>query len=151
MLASPTAPRDAEVVAAVRRLGSRDAGTLAVVEGLARRLTREHFFQVLDVLERRKSSGKIANDAGLLVKLLKVAVEERARQVQEAKEAALEAIAVERSSVLGVVERAKRENPERYLEAMRDVRGFDVDAYLEAYVADPAERERLRNPARWAA
>jgi hypothetical protein len=129
---------ESEIAAAVGRLRSVDHGTLAVVEPLARALPRETFLHVLRTLDHRTRAGTVANDVGLLVRLLRVAVNEHGRR--QAAEAASDVPAVE----LGLVERTKRENPAGYLEAMRDVPGFDVDGFLAEYVADSAERERLR-------
>jgi len=121
-------------------LRSADCGTLLVVEQLALRLSSASFAAVLETLDRRTSSGTVANDAGLLVKLLKVALREQARLAAEAQiEAAANA-----PPEIGPVERMKRDEPERYIANLRGVRGFDLEGYLAEYVADEAERERLR-------
>jgi hypothetical protein len=130
-------PAEAEIAAAVLRLRSRDAGTLRVVESLARQLPRDRFLWVLGKLEQRMSNGRVRDDSSLLVHLLKIAVAEEARR-------AVEVTTVDEPGLLGVVEGRKRSDPAGYIEAMRGAPGFDVEGFLAAYVPDEAARERLR-------
>jgi hypothetical protein len=135
--------RDSEIAAAVIRLRSADCGTLAVVEPLARQLTPESFVAVVEKLEARTRSGSVRNDAALLLHLLRVAVKEQMRLEVEAQAQ----LAASAPAPLGLVERVKREDPERYLRSMAGVPGFDVEQYLATYVDDQAERDRLRGVA----
>jgi hypothetical protein len=132
-------PSEAEVVAAVDELWSADRGTLTQVERLAFQLPADVFEATVAKLKRRRQTGSVANDAGYLVHLLKVELRERARDRAELEIQA--AAAAELPG--GHAERVKREDPERYLQTMVSVPGFDAAEYVERYVADEAERRRL--------
>jgi hypothetical protein len=135
-----TAPQsEPEVAAVVRELRNADHGTLAQVERLAFQLPADVFEETVATLKRRRESGTVANDAGLLVHLLKGALRHRARDRAEAEIQA--AAAVELPG--GHVERVKREDPERYLRTMAGVEGFDPVDFVERYVEDEGERRRL--------
>jgi hypothetical protein len=133
--------RESEVSAAVAELRNADAGTLRQVEPLARLLPHERFRAVLDVLRERRLSSTVRNDAGLFVHLLRVEV-----QALKAELGALTAEAVA-PPVESMVDRVKREDPAKYIEAMKDSPAFDLEAYLVKYVDDVDERERLRRAA----
>jgi hypothetical protein len=132
-------PSQAEIAAAVDVLWSADRGTLAQVERLAFQLPADVFEATVATLRRRRESGSVANDAGLLVHLLKVELRRRARDRAEAE---IQAAAVA-DLPGGHAERVKREEPERYLRTMVGVPGFDAAEFVERYVVDEAERRRL--------
>jgi hypothetical protein len=143
---SPSTPTGAEVAAAVECLVSKDSGTLAVVERLARSLTREEFERALKKLERRRQSttDPLLDDAAYLVSVLKLALREQARLRAAARVDPLARASAEKPPS-GFVERVKREEPERYIAAMvKQMPDFDVERYLACYVSDESERQRLR-------
>jgi hypothetical protein len=129
----------AEIAAAVARLASKDCGTLRVVESLALQLSGESFQTVLEKFEwRRQSARGVDDESMLLVYLLKIALKQQKLDEAEARGQAAAA------APMGLVERVKREEPERYVRSMAARPGFDLEKYLAAYVDDEAKRERLR-------
>jgi hypothetical protein len=133
--------RQTEISAAVAELRNGDAGTLRQVEPLARLLPYERFHAVLEVLRERRLSSTVRNDAGLFVYLLRVEVE--ALRAERALSAAEKAA----PPVESMIERVRREEPAKYIAAMKDSPVFDLEAYLVEYVDDVDERERLRRTA----
>jgi len=133
--------RESEVSAAVAELRNGDAGTLRQIEPLARLLPYERFRIVLELLRERRLSSTVRNDAGLFIHLLRVEV-----QMLRAERAALAAEAIA-PPVESLIDRVKREQPAKYIEAMKDSTEFDLEAYLVEYVDDVDERERLRRSA----
>lgn len=132
------AATQAEIEIAVGRLRSKDYGTLAVVERLALRLSREVFLRTAEKCERRRAKGGIEDDAAYLVGVLQMRAREEDRQ-----RAAAVAVASAAAPATGI-EKVKREEPERYLRTMLErVPDLDVEGYLQQYVDDQGERRRL--------
>jgi hypothetical protein len=134
--------REHDVSAAVAELRNGDAGTLRQVEPLARLLPYERFRTVLEVLRERRLSSTVRNDAGLFVHLLRIEV--------AALRAERALLAVENAvpPVESMIDRVKREEPAKYIDAMKEnYPAFDLEAYLVEYVDDVDERERLRRAA----
>jgi hypothetical protein len=131
-----------EIEAAVAQLRSKDHGTLYVVESLARQLPRESFLKAREKLERRRrsTSDPLVDDAAYFVSVLKIEVRKQRLIAAEPQGASAAAAPAPE----GLVDRVKREDPQRYVQAMAALPGFDLEGYLAGYVDDEVERERLR-------
>ena len=110
----------------VGRLRSADAGTVRQVRAAAESLPLDVFLEIADLVEERKRTGVVANDAGLLVSQLKIAAAERRagdEQVFFAPPVAWKRL----EPWLAVV---KREQPRAYVRAMANQ--LDDEAIAEA-------------------
>jgi hypothetical protein len=141
LTSAPTSESD--ISAAVAELRSADAGTLRQVEPLASCLPLDRFQAVVEKLKGQRLSSVVRNDAGLFVFLLRLELDEMRRE----RAAAVAAMADAAPPVESRIERIKRTDPARYIAAMKDTPGFDVEAYLTEHVADEVERQRLRRTA----
>lgn len=136
------APTQREIAAVLVQLRSADDWTWAQVERLARQVTAEAFARAVGVLDRRRATGSVENDAGYLVYLLRLECDRAARDRAQALADAQSAAGVE--VPIGHVERIRRTDPERYVRSMlARFPGFDVDAFVRQYVGDSAEQGRL--------
>jgi hypothetical protein len=142
-----SAPTETEIRTVVDGLRGADLGTFTVIESRARLLPQEAWSAVLEKFEtRRRSRRGVDDDRRMLCYLLDVAIKERRRLAVEAQLQARVAVADDPAQ-LGLVERVKREDPDRYIRAMRGRPGFELEAYLAQYVDDAVERARLREVA----
>lgn len=104
----------ADVKRIVDELRHRDAGTVKAVEAIAVALPLDVFEEVAETVHRRRETGRVANDAGLLIQLLRVALEERRLLVREQMAASVTARGVRGSWV----DTVKREQPDAYVRYM---------------------------------
>lgn len=117
--AEPEPPASLQVVrGVVDGLRRRDAGTVKAIEPLAAQLPESAFLQIAESVGHRCATGTVANDAGLLIKLLRIAIAERtalfhARHLEEL--AASGKSATTRESWLHIV---ARDQPAAYVRAM---------------------------------
>jgi hypothetical protein len=121
------APTETDISAAVAELHNADAGTIRQVEPLARQLPRDRFEEVVETVRIRRLSNVVRNDAGLMVHLLRL-------ELEQLKRTSAPAVQAPGTAVPSRIERLKREDPEEYarrlaahFEAMEQGRKRDAE------------------------
>jgi len=125
-------PSHADVRAAVAGLRDSDAGTFRHIEPLALQLPAPKFWELVEKTMRRRG---VANDAGLLVSLLRDEVVAR-------QQASLAAVGGNGISL----DEEKQRFPESYVvRVRRSLEESELEEYLEEFVPDHGRRELLRS------